>query len=112
MRLDLYQEETAHTAREQAAMLDEARERLMGGGELSCLEKNGVLHALQVLIENAIGKAKHLIKAAGEPVPVSAYDSFATLARLRGLSAEERERWNANGGTRYWDCVTASSTTT
>ena len=75
MRLDLYQQETAHIAREQAAMLEEARQRLASGGALSRLEQNGVLHALQVLIENAIGKTKHLIKAAGEPVPVSAYDS-------------------------------------
>jgi uncharacterized protein YutE (UPF0331/DUF86 family) len=53
------------------ARLAEARERVLAGGSLSRLEQNGVLHALQVLVENAIGKAKHLIKAAGEPVPVS-----------------------------------------
>ncbi|MFO8015860.1 MAG: DUF86 domain-containing protein [Candidatus Woesearchaeota archaeon] len=95
MRLDLYQAETAVIAREQAAMLAEARERVLAGGSLSRLEQNGVLHALQVLVENAIGKAKHLIKAAGEPVPVSAYDSFRVLARILGLSAQELEQWNA-----------------
>ena len=100
MRLDLYQAETAMIAREQAAMLAEARERVLAGGSLSRLEQNGVLHALQVLVENAIGKAKHLIKAAGEPVPVSAYDSFRALARIRGLSSRELEQWNAIIGLR------------
>ncbi len=100
MRLDLYQAETAVIAREQAAMLAEARERVLAGGSLSRLEQNGVLHALQVLGENAIGKAKHLIKAAGEPVPISAYDSFRTLARIRGLSSQELEQWNAIIGLR------------
>jgi uncharacterized protein YutE (UPF0331/DUF86 family) len=100
MRLDLYQAETAVIAREQAAMLAEARERVLAGGSLSRLEQNGVLHALQVLVENAIGKAKHLIKAAGEPVPVSAYDSFRVLARILGLSSQELEQWNAIIGLR------------
>ncbi|WP_296759875.1 DUF86 domain-containing protein [Thioalkalivibrio sp.] len=87
-------------AREQAAMLAEARERVLAGGSLSRLEQNGVLHALQVLVENAIGKAKHLIKAAGEPVPVSAYDSFRALARILGLSSQQLEKWNAIIGLR------------
>lgn len=100
MRLDLYQAETAVIAHEQAAMLAEARERVLAGGSLSRLEQNGVLHALQVLVENAIGKAKHLIKAAGEPVPVSAYDSFRALARILGLSTQELEQWNAIIGLR------------
>ncbi|MFO8003909.1 type VII toxin-antitoxin system HepT family RNase toxin [Thioalkalivibrio sp.] len=100
MRLDLYQAETAVIAREQAGMVAEARERGLAGGSLSRLEQNGVLHALQVLVENAIGKAKHLIKAAGEPVPVSAYDSFPVLARILRLSAQELEQWNAIIGLR------------
>ena len=58
MRLDLYQAETAQIATEQEALLDEARLKLIGGITLSGLEQNGVLHALQVLIENAIGKAR------------------------------------------------------
>ena len=81
-------------------MLAEARERVLAGGSLSRLEQNGVLHALQVLVENAIGKAKHLIKAACEPVPVSADDSFRVLARILGLSSQELEQWNAIIGLR------------
>ena len=58
MRLDLYQAETAQITRELSSLLDEARQQLLAGGKLSGLEQNGVLHTLQVLIENAIGKAR------------------------------------------------------
>jgi uncharacterized protein YutE (UPF0331/DUF86 family) len=100
MRLDLYQAETAHIAREQSALLDEARQTLVAGRTLSRLEQNGVLHALQVLIENAIGKTKQLLKAAGEPVPISAYDAFAALARHGKLREAELSAWNAAIGLR------------
>jgi len=40
-------------------------------------------HALQILIENAIGKCKQLLKASAQPVPVSAQDAFAALASLQ-----------------------------
>lgn len=94
MRLDLYQAETERLAREQSAMLDEARLKLETGQPLSLLEQSGILHALQVLTENAIGKAKHMLKADGEPVPVSAYDAFSSLARRGAVPAEELARWN------------------
>lgn len=95
MRFDLYQAETERLARERSAMLDEARLKLEAGQQLSLLEQSGILHALQVLTENAIGKAKHMLKAAGEPVPVSAHDAFASLARRgdgasRGISQVEQ----------------------
>ena len=94
MRLDLYQAETERIAREQSAMLDDARLKLEVGQHLSPLEQSGILHALQVLVENAIGKAKHTLKAAGEPVPVSAYDAFASLARIGVVQAEDLLQWN------------------
>lgn len=72
MRLDLYQAESERIAKEQMALLDEAKQRIVSGEPLSRLEQSGVLHALQVLIENAIGKSKHLLKSIGEPVTVSA----------------------------------------
>ena len=58
MRLDLYQAETARVAAEQSALLAQAKSILLQGRALSPLEQAGVLHALQILIENAIGKAK------------------------------------------------------
>jgi uncharacterized protein YutE (UPF0331/DUF86 family) len=100
VRLDLYQAETAHIAREQGALLDEVRGRLLARELLSRLEQNGVLHALQVLIENAIGKSKQMLKAAGETVPVSAYDTFAALARRGGIREADLLAWNAFIGLR------------
>lgn len=100
MRLDLYQAETARIATEQSALLALAKQRLVDGLVLSPLEQNGVLHALQILIENAIGKAKQLLKAQNEPVPVSAYDAFAALARLEVIPQHQLPAWNAIIGLR------------
>lgn len=99
MRLDLYQAETARIAAEQAALLAQARE-IMTQRTLSLLEQGGMLHALQVLIENAIGKAKQLLKARNEPVPVSAYDTFAALARCGEIDVATLPAWNAVIGLR------------
>jgi uncharacterized protein YutE (UPF0331/DUF86 family) len=100
MRLDLYQAETARIAHEQGGLLEGARATLQAGGALSALELNGVLHAIQVLAENAIGKAKRLLKAGNEPVPVSAHDAFSSLARRGGLSAAELLEWQRIVGLR------------
>ncbi len=100
MLLELYQAETAYIAKEQTALLDEAREALLAGRLLSRLEQNGVLHALQVLTENSIGKAKQYLKAAGEPVPVSAYDAFAALTRHGVVAQADLSAWNAVIGLR------------
>ena len=100
MRLDLYQTETALIAQQQNALLDEAAERLQSGGSLSRLEQNGVLHAIQVLVENAVGKSKQLLKAAEKQVPLSAYDSFVGLAEIGCLNEQELTDWNAAIGLR------------
>jgi len=100
MRLDLYQAETALIARQQTALLDEAKERLLGNGSLSRLEQNGVLHAIQVLVENAVGKVKQLLKAAEKQVPLSAYDSFISLSDLGLIQESDLPAWNAAIGLR------------
>jgi uncharacterized protein YutE (UPF0331/DUF86 family) len=100
MRLDLYQAETARIAAEQAALLAQAREICSQGRALTALEQSGVLHAWQVLIENAIGKAKQLLKARNEPVPVSAYDAFSALARCGEIEPADLAAWNAVIGLR------------
>ena len=100
MRLELYQAETARIATEQSALLALAKQRLVDRLALSPLEQSGVLHALQILIENAIGKAKQLLKAQGEPVPVSAYDAYAALARLEVIPQDQLPAWNAIIGLR------------
>ncbi|MDT8384924.1 MAG: DUF86 domain-containing protein [Gammaproteobacteria bacterium] len=100
MRVDLYQAETAQLAKQQSSLLDEARQHLLKGEKLSRLEENGVLHAIQMLIENAIGKAKQILKANKEPVPVSAYDAFAALARIGVIERDDLPAWNAAIGLR------------
>lgn len=100
MRLDLYLQEARHLAARQISILDDAASRLESGGSLSALEESGVLHALQVLTENAIGKAKHIIKAANQPVPVSAYDAFETLSRLDFIEKNDVPHWNTIIGMR------------
>lgn len=100
MRLDLYQAECVRIANEQTALLDEAKLRILSAAPLSHLEQSGVLHALQVLIENAIGKAKHLLKSKEVEVPVSAYDAFASLAQHGLIRAQELEQWNSVIGLR------------
>ena len=100
MRTDLYHAETLRIAAAQGTLLDEARTRLIAGASLTPLEQNGLLHAVQVLVENAIGKAKQQLKARGETVPVSAYDAFAALARVGCLPADALPAWNAVIGLR------------
>lgn len=100
MRLDLYQAETARIAAEQAALLAQARAILAQGRPLTPLEQSGVLHAWQILIENAIGKAKQLLKAHNQPVPVSGYDAFKALTNCALLDPAELDAWNAVIGLR------------
>jgi len=100
MRLDLYQAECVRIANEQTTLLDEAKQRILSGAPLTNLEQSGVLHALQVLIENAIGKAKNLLKSKEIEVPVSAYDAFASLAQHGIIQAQELEQWNSTIGLR------------
>lgn len=100
MRLDLYQAETALIAQDQTDLLDEARATLLTGATLSRLEQNGVLHAIQVLVENGIGKAKQLLKAAEKQVPLSAYDCFLALEGLGVIKRDDLPFWNAAIGLR------------
>ena len=100
MRLDLYYAECCRIADEQSALLKEAQQKLINKQALSKLEQNGALHVLQILIENAIGKTKHLLKASGETVPISAYDSFASLHAKKHISDAELQQWNAAVGLR------------
>lgn len=100
MRLDLYQAESERIAHEQMALLDEAKQRILSGAPLPRLEESGTLHALQVLIENAIGKSKHMLNSAGRPVPVFAYDAFASLQQNGDINSQELQQWNSAIGLR------------
>ena len=100
MRLDLYQAETARIAAEQSALLAQAKAILSEGRALTPLEQGGVLHALQILIENAIGKAKQWLKASEQPVPISGYDAFSALANGALIAPADLPAWNAIIGLR------------
>lgn len=100
MRLDLYRAETARIAAEQSALLSQAKAILQHGRALTPLEQGGVLHALQILIENAIGKAKQLLKATDQPVPVSGYDAFKALVNTNLIDSADLPAWNAVIGLR------------
>jgi uncharacterized protein YutE (UPF0331/DUF86 family) len=93
MPLDLYLKETANLARKQSALLDDVYSMLHKGEKLTPLQESGVLHTLQILIKNAIGKTKQLLKFAGEPVPTSAYDAMEALVRTGQLPAENLPQW-------------------
>ena len=100
MSLDLYLKETANLARQQTALLETARNMLQKGEKLTPLEESGVLHALQILIENAIGKTKQTLKIANEPVPTSAYDAIEALTRIEQLPSDQLPQWMAIIGLR------------
>ncbi|MCC5808504.1 MAG: DUF86 domain-containing protein [Opitutales bacterium] len=100
MDFEVYHEATLAMLRRQEAALNEARTRLAQGDALSELEWNGLEHTLQLLVENAIGKAKHLLRQQGQTPPVSAYDAFSALAQARLLPAAEVDLWGKAIGMR------------
>jgi uncharacterized protein YutE (UPF0331/DUF86 family) len=97
---ELYQAECERIANQQCALLNDARQRLHDNAALSPLEQGGVLHAMQVLAENAIGKTKHWLKALGQPVPVSAHDAFESLYQQGCITPQELDAWRAIVGSR------------
>jgi uncharacterized protein YutE (UPF0331/DUF86 family) len=97
---DIYQAECERIANQQAAALDDAKLRLQAHVSLSPLEQGGVLHAVQVLAENAIGKTKHWLKALGQPVPISAHDAFESLHLQGCISQHDLNEWRAIVGLR------------
>lgn len=94
MDYELYHEATLAMLRRQEVALNDAKARLQAESSLSELEWNGLEHALQLLVENAIGKAKHLLRLAGHsPTPVNAYDAFVALHEVGMCSAADVDIW-------------------
>jgi len=100
MKIAIYQAETEKMCRFHQGVLNEARQRLQMGDHFSDMEKLGIIHALQVLIENAIGKAKHLLKIKQKTIPVSAYDVFQLLQQTSIISDDEKKQWDKSIGFR------------
>ena len=93
MYLELYQQETEKLAARNGKLLSELHNKLKDTAELTIIEEQAMLHALQVIIENAIGKARHLLKAKNKKVPISAYDVFEQLQQLNLIDTETKQEW-------------------
>lgn len=93
MYLELYQKETEKLAERNGKLLKELRNKLMQTSDFTLIEEQAMLHALQIIIENAIGKARHLLKTKNEKVPVSAYDLFEQMKNLNLINDETLQEW-------------------
>jgi uncharacterized protein YutE (UPF0331/DUF86 family) len=93
MYLELYQKETEKLAERNGKLLNELHNKLMQTADLSIIEEQAMLHALQIIIENAIGKARHLLKAKNEKVPISAYDLFEQMKSLDLIDDRALQEW-------------------
>lgn len=93
MNLTLYQQQSEKLAKFNGYLLDEAAQRLKQSNSFTSMEEMGILHSLQVIIENAIGKAKHILKMKNYSVPVSAYDSFELLELNQLILKKDLEIW-------------------
>ena len=59
-----------------------------------------MLHVLQVIIANAIGKGRHLLRRLNEKPPVSAYDVFERLLAIGAIDKEQQSQWTRIVGLR------------
>ncbi|MES2662047.1 MAG: DUF86 domain-containing protein [Pseudomonadota bacterium] len=100
MLIDLYHQETSAIANKYSFILQKLRKKLIKKENLDEIEETAMLHALQVLTENAIGKAKHILKSANETVPVSAYDAVQAVIRLGYIAEDDKLYWNSIIGVR------------
>ncbi len=100
MYLELYQKETEKLAERNGKLLDELHDKLVQTAELSTMEEQAMLHTLQIIIENAIGKARHLLKAKNEKVPISAYDLFEQLKTIGAIDDKVLQEWKKIVGLR------------
>lgn len=93
MRLKIYQQETQKLSEKHKKVLVEIHHQIEINNGLSLIEEQAVLHSLQVTIENAIGKARHILKLHNKEVPVSAYDLFEVLKSQGFIQSQELNQW-------------------
>ena len=93
MRLKIYQQETQKLSEKHKKVLDEIHRQIEKNSGLSLIEEQAALHSLQVTIENAIGKARHILKLHNKEVPVSAYDLFEELKSQGLIQSQELNQW-------------------
>ncbi|MBL7003714.1 MAG: DUF86 domain-containing protein [Gammaproteobacteria bacterium] len=100
MQLEIYQQETEKLVIKNQTILNEISQKISLDAELSLIEEHAMLHSIQVIIKNAIGKARHILKLYNSKVPVSAYDLFAGLHSLKVISLDELQQWKKVVGLR------------
>ena len=93
-------EDGSPIAAAQTALLTQARDIISAGRQLAALEQSGVLQALLVLVENAIGKAKQWLKAGNQTVSIYGYEAFKALVDCRILDVADLTVWKAAIGLR------------
>ena len=94
MQLNNYLQETAANAQRNISVLDSARARLASTGHtFTPMEYGGILHALQTLIENAIGKAKQLCKHHTGVAPTNSYTAISQLPTLGYITEAQLPEW-------------------
>ncbi len=100
MKINLYQAETEKTCFYHEKILEQAYIAFINDKVLSEMEFQGVIHSLQVIIENSIGKAKHLLKYFKMDIPTSAYTSFEYLSNCMVITKKELVKWKSIIGLR------------
>ena len=93
MQLEIYQQETQKLSEKHRKVLVEIRSQIEKNNEASLIEEQAMLHSLQITIENAIGKARHILKLHNKKVPVNAYDLFEELKSQGFIQLEELNQW-------------------
>ncbi len=100
MKINLYQAETEKTCLYHEKILEQAHIAFINEKVLSEMEFQGVIHSLQVIIENSIGKAKHLLKYFKIDIPTSAYTAFEYLLNGEVITKKELAKWKSIIGLR------------
>lgn len=100
MQFELYQQETEKQAKGHLAALEDIEEQIKVNASLSNIEERAMMHTLQVLIENSIGKARQILKLNNKTVPVNAYDLFIDLKKESHILAKDLEQWKSIIGLR------------
>jgi uncharacterized protein YutE (UPF0331/DUF86 family) len=90
MKFDAYLAKTKHNAEEEGAVLATLSSLLQSQSDLSAIEFRAAKASLQLLIENAIGKARQLLRHLKCPVtPVTAHDAFRIMRDVGMLDDDD-----------------------
>lgn len=95
----LYPQAIIDHVQECVDQLDELA-KIVQARNLSTLEYRASERLLQLLIESAIGVAKHWLKALDQTVPANAYQCFSKLAQRQLITDVQLQNWKKMIGLR------------